>query len=371
MIIRNARVLSEDGGFKQGDIFIEGGRFSEAPSGGETLNAGGCYALPGLIDIHFHGAAGYDFCDGTPEALRAISAYEASQGVTAICPATVTQPEDALIRACENARALKGKLEGAELVGINLEGPFINKEKKGAQNPDYIRDPDIAMFERLQAASGGLIKLCDLAPELEGAMDFIRRFKDELVISLAHTSANYETARAACEAGASHLTHLFNAMPPLLHRDPGVIGAASEANCEAELIADGIHVHPSAVRAALRLFGEDKVIFISDSMRAVGLPDGDYTLGGLAVKVKGRLATLEDGTIAGSATPLLGCLQTAVRDMGIPLETAARCASENPARCIGVFEERGSISVGKAADLILLDENLELKNVILKGRVYC
>lgn len=371
MKIINAQVLDPDGIFRERDIYIEGERFCESDPGGETIDARGFYALPGLIDIHFHGADGFDFCDGTPEALRAISGYEASVGVTAICPATVTQPEETLIKACANARELKDSLEGAALVGINLEGPFINKSKKGAQNPDYIINPDLAMFKRLQAASGGLIKLCDLAPELDGAMEFIEAVSDDVAVSLAHTAADYDTAYEAFESGACHLTHLYNAMPPLHHREPGVIGAGADFGCEAELIADGVHVHPGAVRAAYRLFGAENIILISDSMRAVGLPDGDYTLGGLAVKVRGSLATLEDGTIAGSNTPLLGCLQTAVREMDIPLETAAMSATANPARSIGIYGERGSIEAGKIADLILLDDGtLDLARVILRGKVF-
>ncbi|MEG0751141.1 MAG: N-acetylglucosamine-6-phosphate deacetylase [Oscillospiraceae bacterium] len=370
MIVKNALALCENGQFDRHDIHIEAERFCESGVG-VTLDAEGLYALPGFIDIHFHGAGGFDFCDGTPQSLAAISEFEASQGVTAICPATMTLPENELVRACANAAACKGKLAGAEIVGINLEGPFINREKKGAQNPAYIENPDPEMFARLQSAAGGLIKLCDLAPELDGACEFIARYKDSVVISLAHTNADYNTALAACRAGAHHVTHLFNAMPPLLHREPGVIGAAADCGCEAEVIADGIHLHPSAVRAAFRLYGADKIILISDSVCSVGLPDGEYSLGGLAVTVCGARATLADGTIAGSNTPLPTCFRRAVRDMNIPLADAALAASANPARSIGVYDERGSISNGKIADLLLFDNDLKLRHVILRGKVYC
>lgn len=369
MLIQNALVYSEDHTFQPGDVAIENGLFAEHADG-EIIDAAGCYAIPGLIDIHFHGAAGCDFCDATPEALETIADYEAKNGVTAICPASITYSEEILTNVYLNAAACKGRLRGAELVGINMEGPFFSMEKKGAQNPKYIQNPDSAMFERLQKISGNLIKLCCLAPELDGAYDFIRRHAGEVVLSIAHTTADYETAREAIRLGATHVTHLFNAMPPLTHRAPGVIGAALDGGCEVELITDGIHIHPSAVRAAFKLFGE-RIILISDSLMAAGLPDGDYALGELPLRVIDGRATLHDGTIAGSTTNVMGCMRTAVLEMDIPLEAAVRAATEAPARSIGVFDRRGSIAPGKVADLVLLDkETLAVRSVILRGKRY-
>lgn len=365
MRIKNAEIFGEDKKFTRGDLFIDNGRFVDS-AGGSVLDAEGLYAVPGLIDIHFHGCVGHDFCDADPEGLAAISNYEASAGITAICPATMSLSEEILRGVCANAAAMRDKLAGAALVGINMEGPFISMAKKGAQNPEYILPPDSGMFERLQAASGGLIRLCDLAPETEGAMDFIARHKDSVRLSIAHTTADYDTALAAIRQGMSHITHLFNAMPPFSHREPGVIGAAIDGGCEAELIADGVHIHPSVVRAAFRLFGE-RLILISDSMMATGLDDGDYSLGGLPVKVTGNLATLADGTIAGSATNLMDCVRTAVQKMNIPLEDALWAATAAPAKSIGIFDQRGSIRRGKVADLLLLDRELNLKKVILRG----
>ena len=222
---------------------------------------------------------------------------------------------------------------------------------------------------KLQEESGGLIRLVDIAPETEGAMEFIDQVKDETVISIAHTTADYDTASEALARGASHVTHLYNAMPPLNHRDPGVIGAARDAeNCHVELICDGIHIHPAVVRATFEMFGAERVILISDSMRATGLTDGEYTLGGQDVYVKGAKATLADGTIAGSATNLMGCLRRAVLDMEIPLETAVGCATANPAREIGIYDRCGSITPGKDADLVLLDKDLQVKAVYINGR---
>lgn len=252
-----------------------------------------------------------------------------------------------------------------------MEGPFISMAKKGAQNGKYIHKPDVAMFERLQEAAGGLFKLVDLAPEEEGAMEFIRAEKGKVVLSIAHTTADYETAKTAIEAGVTHMTHLYNAMNPIKHRAPGpIIAAADDEYCEAELICDNVHIHPAIVRNTFKMFGEDRVIFISDTMEAAGLEDGMYELGGQPVIVKGNRATLEDGTIAGSNTNLMKCMRTAVKQMGIPLEKAVKCAAVNPAKSIGIYDQYGSITPGKVANAVLLDqETLEIKGVILKGQI--
>lgn len=369
MIIKNASVFSEEGGFVQRDIIIENGVFAKQ-GGQEVIDAKGLYALPGFIDIHFHGCKGHDFCDATVEAIEAMASYEAKVGVTGICPAMMTLPEETLKKVCESAASYKDAPGRASLVGINMEGPFFNEKKKGAQNAAYLRKPDAQMFLRLQKASGGLIKLLDLAPELEGAMEVIEQLKDQVVISLAHTTADYDTALKAYQKGASHATHLYNAMPPFSHREPGVIGAAFDTpNCEVELITDGIHVHPSVVRATFQLFGQERIILISDSMMAVGLEEGKYSLGGQEVTVKGNKATLQDGTIAGSATNLADCIRVCVKDMGIDLWTAVKCATVNPAKSIGIYDRFGSITEGKSADLVLWDENLCTKMVICRGTV--
>ncbi len=390
MKICNALVFTEEYSFIQIDVLVEGQKIKAiGPKGGlswiedeVTVDGTGMYLIPGLTDIHFHGCAGHDFSDGTEEAVAAIARYEAKNGITTICPATMTYPEDMLLKVCQSARAYREKWEaaekdphsgplGAELVGINMEGPFISMEKKGAQNPDYIHKPDVGMFRRLQEAAGGLIKLCDLAPETEGAMDFIAELRGEVVCSLAHTTADYETAMKAFAQGASHVTHLYNAMQPYTHRKPGLVGAAADTpGCKVELICDGNHIHPSVVRSTLRMFGTERVVMISDSMRATGLAEGRYTLGGQDVWMKNNLATLRDGTIAGSATNLMQCLRVVVKEMGVPLETAVRCAAVNPARAIGTFDRYGSIEPGKVANMVLLDQELQVMTVILNGEEY-
>lgn len=371
--IINGLVFQEEGAFHPGPVYICNDRivseetYSSTP-GDETLtDAGECYVIPGLTDIHFHGCMGSDCCDGTPEAFRTIARYELGQGVTSITPATMTMSEDVLAQICRTAKDFSCG-DGADFCGLYMEGPFISIEKKGAQNEKYIHPADTEMLTRLQELSGGCIRTVAVAPETEGAMDFIRRNNDRINISLAHTCADYDTAREAFSCGASQLTHMYNAMPPFAHRAPGPIGAAADdGHCMVELICDGIHVHPAVVRTAFKIFGDDRIILISDSMRAAGMADGRYDLGGQTVIVKGNLAVLEDGTIAGSVTNLMDCVRTAVRDMGIPLAGAVKCAAVNPAKAIGIYRDYGSISPGKYANIALLDRNLELKMVIHRG----
>lgn len=383
MKIRNALVYTEKGNFEQLDVLIRDGMIQDVtPKDGLkhiedeiTVDGTGMFLIPGLTDIHFHGCMGHDFCEGTQEAMETIARYEAKNGVTTICPATMTYSEEILTGICQAAKSYSEKEEnkkiGAALVGINMEGPFISMEKKGAQNPLYIHKPDVDMYRRLQEASGGLIKIVDLAPETEGAMEFIQKVYSEVCCSLAHTMADYNTAMEAIGNGARHVTHLYNAMQPYTHRQPGVIGAASDSpGCEVELICDGVHIHPAAVRSTLRMFGTDRVIMISDSMEATGMPDGMYSLGGQAVEVRGNRATLADGTIAGSATNLMQCVRVVVNDMGVPLETAVRCAAVNSAKSIGIYDKYGSITPGKVANLVLLNQDLDVMTVILNGEEY-
>lgn len=375
MIIKNASVYTEEGKFAKQDIFIKGGKFvmsAEEADGEEIIDAEECFAIPGLTDIHFHGCMGHDFCDGTREAITAMAEYEASVGVTSIVPATMTLGEDTLQGICETAAAYVKEVKNdkaADLCGINMEGPFVAASKKGAQNGAYIRKPDVEMFDKLNRASGNMIKLVAIAPEVEDAMEFIKAKKDETVLSVAHTATDYDTAMEAFEKGATHVTHLYNAMNPYTHRAPGPIAAAADSGAEVELICDGVHIHPAVVRTTFKIFGDDKVILISDSMMATGLEDGDYSLGGQAVKVVGNLATLADGTIAGSATNLMDCMRTAVQKMHIPLESAVKCAAVNSAKSVGIYDKYGSITPGKVANVVLLKKNdLALEKVILRGK---
>ena len=377
MRITGGKVFSDDA-FIDADVVVEDGRIAaleragtpETAGGeGDVLDVDGCYVVPGFVDIHFHGCMGADLCDAEPEALKEIARYEASRGVTSICPATMTYPEDRLSSIARIAAAFEPAEDEASLVGINMEGPFISPDKIGAQNPAYVQRCDAGMLRRVQAEAGGLVKLVDIAPEEPGAMEFVREVADEVRVSLAHTCTDYETAREAFAQGARHMTHLYNAMPGLHHRKPGPIAAAWEApEATVELICDGVHVHEAMARLTFGLFGESRICLISDSMRATGLEDGTYDLGGQDVTVRGNVATLADGTIAGSVTDLAACVQHAVTAMNIPLEQALTAATITPAKAIGIDAERGSLAAGKTADIVALDANLNVKHVILRGK---
>ena len=372
MRITGGRVFDPEQGFVRRDVCTDGALISAASGDDRVLDASGCYVIPGLVDVHFHGCVGEDFSDATPEGLQRIADFELSQGVTYICPAGMTLPEDQLTAICKNAAAhRKNNSGGAELTGVHLEGPFLCMAKKGAQNGAFLHDPDGAMLHRLQEAAEGLVKLVTLAPEQPGSLDFIRSANaDGVNVSLGHTTADYETASAAYEAGARQATHLFNAMPPFTHREPGVVGAAFDhPEVRAELICDGIHIHPSVVRAVFQLFGAGRVILISDSLRATGMPDGVYPFGGQEIEVHGNRATMlgHPETLAGSVTSLMGCVRQAVK-FGIPLAYAVRAASLNPAQSIGIDAYAGTLDVGKQATLVLLDEkDLSIKGILQRG----
>lgn len=369
MRITGGSVFDLKQGFVARELCTDGGYIAPQSGDSRVLDATDCYVIPGLVDLHFHGCRGEDFSDATPDGLQVMADYELSRGVTYICPAGMTLGEDQLMRICRNAAEhRKHAAHGAELVGIHLEGPFLSEAKKGAQNGAYLHAPDAAMLHRLQEAAGGLVKLVTLAPELPGSLEFIHA-AEGITVSIGHTTADYETACMALDAGARHVTHLYNAMPPFTHRAPGVIGAAFDhPDTRVELICDGVHIHPSVVRATFRLFGAERVILISDSLRAAGMPDGQYTLGGQDIIVKGNRGTLMDGvTLAGSVTDLMGCLRQAVQ-FGIPVADAVRAASYNPAQVLGILDRAGSLEVGKEASLVLLNrEDLSVRAILFRG----
>ena len=390
MLISDARVFGSDFHFHLANVRITGDTISEvseaagsAVSGGaaesaasgkaaeslsalpgeKVLDAHGLTLIPGLTDIHFHGCVGVDTNDATDEVYQKMCSYQCSEGVTQICPATMTLPEERLTHIVTAAASYRQKqaASGADwhgessLVGVNLEGPFISPDKVGAQNPDFVHAPDADWLDGLLSATGSFPKLITVAPEVPGAPDFIRRMADKIRISVGHTSADYEAAAAGFAAGAKHLTHLYNAMNGIHHRKPGPILAALDAgDVTPELICDGIHVHPAAVRAAFRLFGPERMILISDSTRAVGMPDGQYEMGGQNIYKHDHAAYLADGTLAGSATNVYEMMVNAIR-FGIPEEWAVRAATYNPAAAIGISSEYGSIEPGKKARLVLAD----------------
>lgn len=366
MIIKSGKVFQEDGSFLEQTLYVNDHRLvdkAEYQDDGEIIDAEGLLVLPGLVDIHSHGAAGEDFSDGDPEGLKKILRYERSCGITSYCPTSMTFPKERLRQIFASIKGAQTE-EEAKVVGINMEGPFLDPAKKGAHVEEWIAAPDAAFVRELNQDVDGLVRLVTLAPNMDGAEEFIKEMHEEVCISLGHTAADYDCASRAMKLGAHHVTHLYNAMQPFGHRAPGLIGAAmDDPECMVELICDGYHIHPSAIRAAFRMFGPERVILISDSMRATGMENGTYELGGQEVTVKDRKAVLKDGTLAGSATNLYGCMCKAV-EFGIPLEQAIMAVTANPARSIGIFDRVGSIRIGKQADLLLVSENLELKRVI-------
>lgn len=367
MFLVNAAYLDQDFRLVRGDLEIEGGRIRQV---GEKLSwsqndlvvdCQGYTIVPGFVDVHIHGCAGADTCDGKRESIDAMAEFLLTKGVTSFCPTTMTVDRAEIEAALLAAKACVDQPgPGARVVGVNMEGPFIAAARKGAQKEEAILPPDPELFRHFQELSGGIVRLVDIAPEQPGGLAFIREVKDLCAVSIAHTTANYDQAKESFDAGITHATHLFNAMSGLHHRDPGVVGAVfDDSRVYAELICDGFHIHPAALRTAFQVLG-DRALVISDSMRANGMPEGEpFDLGGQMVTVREGKATLADGTIAGSVSNLHQEVKNLVH-FGIPLEQAVKAASLIPARSIGLEEEIGSIAPGKRADLVVLDENLDI-----------
>lgn len=369
MILKNGLVFAEDG-FRKDSIGVQNGKFVsvEKADDKEILDLDGKYVIPGLIDIHGHGNSGYDFSTCDLDGLKTMASYLAKNGITSFAPASMTVSYEALKAAYGNALQLKKKRQENEsrIMGIHMEGPFFSWGRRGAQNPDYLKLPDFAAFKELYDSCEGMIKVADVAPELEGAMDFIKKASELCTVSVAHTECGYDIALKAFEEGASHVTHLFNGMNGIHHREPGVqLAALEKENVYVELICDGIHIHPAVIRMVFELF-QGRVVMISDALSCCGMKDGLYDLGGLRVNLKGLKATLDDGTLAGSVTNLFSMMKNAI-SYGISPEEVIRSCTINPAKQIGADSEIGSISAGKYADFLICDNNWNLESVYIGG----
>ena len=374
MFYKNARIYCPDFRFHTGAFEVTAdGKFGavlpqSVPE--DAVDLQGATVIPGLCDVHNHGNSGEDFSDGSYEGLIKIAKYLASEGVTSFAPASMTLPYDVLEKAFATGRKLADEQpEGcSRLMGIQMEGPYFSEKKKGAQNGAYLKTPDYDGFKKLYDGCGGLVRIVDLAPELADSKEFVEKASKLCTVSVAHTDSDYDHAKMAFDAGATHLTHLYNGMPSIHHRNPGVIPAAAEnPNVRAEIICDGLHIHPASVRLAFNMFGADRMIIISDALRCCGMPDGEYELGGQQVFLSGGIAKLKDGTIAGSATNLFECMRRAI-SFGIAEEDAVRAASYNPACSLGVQDQIGTIEAGKLADFVVCNKDYSEKTVYIGGK---
>lgn len=374
-VIKSKNIFTEEG-IVDGYIVINNKKIEAIQTGlysGEdsVYDYHEAYIMPGFIDIHIHGGYGEDAMDASFEGLKHLSKSLLSEGTTSFLPTTMTQSNENITQALQNIKNVHDdEYEGAEILGVHLEGPFISEEKIGAQNPKYVQQPNVEQLKTFQEQSGDLIKIITFAPEKEGAKEMIESFP-EIIFSIGHSAATYEQAEQAVQNGARHITHLYNGSSGFQHREPGVVGMAlTNDDIHTELIVDGLHAHPASVKLAITAKGNEKFYLITDAMRAKGKPDGVYDLGGQAVTVKDGEARISSGALAGSVLKMNYGLKHLVEYSGKDLNELWRVTSLNQAIALKIDDSKGSIKEGKDADIVILDENFEVISTIKSGKRY-
>ncbi|UXR71006.1 MULTISPECIES: N-acetylglucosamine-6-phosphate deacetylase [unclassified Staphylococcus] len=379
-VIQGGSIYTEDGMIEDGHIIVKGNQIHQIkhfPYEGplEVIDATGQHILPGFIDIHIHGGYGQDVMDASTEGLKVLSEGLLSEGTTSYLATTMTQSEAAIHSALEAVskyvnQAQDSAKPAAEILGVHLEGPFISEHKVGAQNPVFVQRPSVEQVNDFQKTANGLIKIMTYAPEVEGAEETLKELSNEIIFSMGHTVATFEQANEAVKLGAKHVTHLYNAATPFAHREPGVFGAAwTNPFLHTELIVDGVHAHPAAVDVAYRMKGNQAFYLITDAMRAKGLQDGTYDLGGQDVIVKGKEARLASGALAGSILKMNDGLRNLMDFTGATLEDLWRVTSYNQAKALNILSHKGSLTEGKDADIVIVNDHIDVLTTIKSGYV--
>ncbi|WHE06720.1 N-acetylglucosamine-6-phosphate deacetylase [Thermoanaerobacterium thermosaccharolyticum] len=373
ILIINGRLLLDNNIVDDKDLLIEDNKIAaigKGLSGDNVINADGNYVSPGFIDIHIHGSAGYDTMDGTFDAINAISKSIAKRGTTSFLPTTMTEDKNKIKNAIKNVYENKNHVEGAEILGIHMEGPFINPKQKGAQDEKFILKPTIDNFLELCGDYLDIVKLVTIAPEIEGSLNLIKFLKEKgIIVSVGHTDSTYDEVAAGFKAGITHATHVFNAMRGFHHREVGTLGAIFDLDISTELIADGIHSVSPAIRTVLKLKGKENTNLITDAMMAANLSDGVYQLGGQDVYVKDGAARLKSGVLAGSTLTLDKAVKNILANTDLSLYESVALASYNSAKVIGVHDRKGLIKEGYDADIVIFDDDIDIKKTIVGGKI--
>jgi N-acetylglucosamine-6-phosphate deacetylase len=375
MIIKNCKIIFQDN-IENGEVLIKDGKIEKINPNSfydeETIDGEGCYLSPGFIDVHIHGAGGFDTMDGTVESINSISKVIAAYGTTSFLPTTMTCALEDIKKAIEAAAAcMKEGTDGAQVVGVHLEGPYISPQMIGAQNPNYVEKPSMDSFNYIVGDHISSIKSITLAPEVNGAKELIEYIKGlGIVVSIGHSKATYNEAVEGIKWGIGHSTHLYNAMTPFSHREPGIVGAVFDTDITTETISDGIHITYPALRIAYNQKGFDKVLLVTDAMMACGMPEGKYSLGGQDVFVKNGAARLKEGNLAGSILTLDKAIRNVYKNNNYALYEVVKMATYNGAKHCGIADRKGLIKEGYDADLVLFDEDINIKKVIINGKVF-